>query len=254
MKTLVAIPVYNEEQHVARVLQRVLTHAGHVLVVDDGSTDRTQEIISRFPVDVVRHCVNRGYGKSLADAFRWARVEGFSWVVTMDCDEQHEPDELPGFFELIDAADRGELRADIISGSRYASATPLDDAPPADRRAINAAVTDELNARLGLGLTDAFCGFKAHRVEETCRLTLTEAGYAFPMQLWVRAAASGLAVVERPVRMIYNDHSRTFGGALDDPTVRLAHYREVMHREILRAGDALPRAASAGLSECYCRP
>ncbi|QOJ01885.1 MAG: glycosyltransferase family 2 protein [Phycisphaeraceae bacterium] len=251
MRFLVAIPVFNEEKYARGVLERVLAHAGNVLVVDDGSTDRTTEIVSEFPVDMIRHCVNRGYGQSLIDAFRWAHAEGYEWVLTMDCDEQHEPDEIPAFVERMRASDAaraaGQPATDIVSGSRYLLPTPLDDAPPADRRGVNAAITAELNQRLGLALTDSFCGFKAHRTAAMASLGLTETGYAFPMQMWVRSSAAGLVVEELPVTMIYNDPNRSFGEHLDDPAARLAHYRCVMHREILRASGALPASARAGL-------
>jgi glycosyltransferase involved in cell wall biosynthesis len=247
VRTLVAIPVYNEEKYVRRVLAHVLQYADDVLVVDDGSTDRTVAALPQLPVDVIRHHTNLGYGRSLRDAFAWAALRKFDWVITMDCDEQHEPQSIPDFI----AAAR-ENTSDIISGSRYL--TPPDDdgmGPPPDRRRINSAITEEINARLapslGCTLTDAFCGFKAHRVDSLRRLRLSEDGYAFPMQLWAQAAARGLRVREIPVRLIYNDPNRTFGAALDDPTVRLAHYRCVLHAEIDRHARRLPPAASANL-------
>ena len=259
VRALVSIPVHNEERHVRAVLDRVMRHAGNVLVVDDGSTDRTPEVLKQYPVDVIRHAVNRGYGRSIRDAFMWAAADGYDWVVTMDMDTQHEPEAIP---EFLDAAARNGV--DIISGSRYMGVADgtLNErspfAPPADRRAINTAVTEELNDRLGgaLGvpLTDAFCGFKAYRVEAMKSLNLDVDGYAFPMQFWVQAAAKKLRVREIPVALIYNDLTRTFGGPLDDPTTRLAHYREVMHREIRRVAGELPARASAGMhATCCCR-
>lgn len=248
MRTLVAIPVFNEEKHVERVLNRVLNHAGNVLVIDDGSTDNTPVLLNRFPVDVIRHAVNRGYGRSLQHAFSWAVAENYDWLITMDCDEQHEPDEIPRF---LDEAERNG--ADIISGSRYLPQSADGDAAPSDRRAVNQTITAELNARLGLDLTDSFCGFKAYRVAPLPSLRLDVDGYAFPMQLWVQAVAAGLRIREVPVRRIYNDPTRTFGAALDNPDVRLAHYREVMHRELRRCADRLPRAALAGVpARCRC--
>ena len=62
-----------------------------VVLIDDGSTDRTPMLLSKHPVEVIRHATNRGYGRSMMDMFRWAAVDGFDWLVTMDCDEQHEP-------------------------------------------------------------------------------------------------------------------------------------------------------------------
>lgn len=247
-RTLVAIPVYNEAKSVERVLARVLEYApppGTVLVIDDGSTDPTPSLLARFPVEVIRHSRNRGYGRSMQDAFRWAIVDDFDWLITMDCDEQHEPHAIP---EFTDAAAEGGV--DVVSGSRYLVDDPTGSNPPKDRRAINAEMTAELNERLGLKLTDAFCGFKAYRVDALRRLTLDADGYAFPMQFWVQAVAEGLRIREIPVKLIYNDLNRTFGGPLNDPAVRINHYRCVLHRELRRCADRLPRTAIPAQSAC----
>lgn len=245
MRALIAIPVYNEEKYVPRVIAHVLEYADDIVVIDDGSTDRTPQLLARHPVDVIRHGRNKGYGRSLRDAFAVAACRGFDWVVTMDCDEQHEPGEIPNF---LAAAAQGD--ADIISGSRYLQRDESSDSPPADRRQINTVITEEINARLGsrLGrITDSFCGFKAYRVEAVERLRLTEDGYAFPMQFWVQAAAERLRVKELPVKLIYNDPTRTFGGPLNDAEVRLAHYRQVLHCELERCAARLPREALEGV-------
>jgi glycosyltransferase involved in cell wall biosynthesis len=243
MRALVAIPVYNEQRHVARVLERVRAHARDILVVDDGSTDATPMLLAQFPVEVIRHAVNRGYGRSLQDAFRWAAVDGFDWVITMDCDEQHEPAHIPAFLRAAQ-----QDRWDVISGSRYLTQYACDDNPPPERQRINRDITRELNARLALSLTDAFCGFKAYRVESLARLDLShESGYAFPMCFWVQAVAHGLRIREEPVRLIYNDLNRSFGGPLDDPAVRINHYRRVLHRELCRCADRLPPQALEGV-------
>lgn len=243
MRTLVAIPVFNEERYVSRVLDEVRRYADDILVIDDGSTDQTPNLLARQPVDVIHHAYNRGYGRSLMDAFRWASCYGFDWLITMDCDEQHEPASLPSFYEAI-----RRDNADIISGSRYlhlrrGGGHDGDDAP-ADRRAINQTITQLINETLRLSLTDAFCGYKAYRVAALPELSLDEPGYAFPLQFWVRAAAKGLRISEIPVRLIYNDPNRSFGGPLDDAAHRLAHYREVFERELRRA-RLTPAGASA---------
>lgn len=242
MRTLVAIPVFNEEKHLSRVLNRVLNYAGNVLVIDDGSTDATPTLLNQYPVDVIRHAVNRGYGRSLHNAFNWAVAEKYDWLITMDCDEQHEPEEIPRF---LDEAERNG--ADIISGSRYLPESADGDPPPADRRAVNLTITQEINTRLGLDLTDSFCGFKAYRVRSLAKFRLDVDGYAFPMQLWVQAVANGLKIREVPVTRIYNDPSRTFGAVLDNPEVRLAHYRDILHRELRRCADRLPEVALDGV-------
>jgi len=251
MRFLVAIPVYNERGHLGRVAPRVQEHTDDLVFVEDGSTDGTSEELAELGVRVVRHGVNRGYGAAVRTAFRHAAAEGYDWVLTMDCDGQHEPASIPAFRER---AARGGV--DLISGTRYAQETDDGDSAPEDRRAINRVMTGEINERLGSllggGITDAFCGFKAHRVATVGALDVDEDGYALPMGLWVRAAAARLRVEELPVARIYNDPSRTFGAGLDDPETRLAHYRKSFYCELERCADRLPARAVDG-SAARCR-
>jgi dolichol-phosphate mannosyltransferase len=231
VKLLIAIPVHNERKYVAQVLAKVRTFHDDILVVDDGSTDGTSQVLADMAqageIHLIRHRENQGYGQSLIDAFAFADHQKYDWVITMDCDEQHEPEMIPRFKEMI-AADQH----DLISGSRYLQPGGSDDLPPADRRTINSNITATLNRLFGWQLTDAFCGFKAHRVSAMRKLNLTETGYAFPLQLWPQVWAAGLRMTELPVRLIYNDLTRTFGGTLDDASQRLQHYLCVLAREL----------------------
>ena len=243
-KILIGIPVYNESAYVEDVLTRVREYGHDVLVVDDGSTDDTPMLLARQPVEVARHAVNRGYGRSMQDMLRWASCGAYEWLITMDCDLQHEPASIPEFVAAIERDD-----TDVVSGSRYLDVHPENDAPPADRQSINRDITLELNARLGLSLTDAFCGFKAYRIRACAPLALEADGYDFPMQFWVQAAAAELRISELPVRLIYNDPSRTFGGPLDQADARRRHYLETLHGELRACADRLPPMAVAGLMD-----
>jgi dolichol-phosphate mannosyltransferase len=228
VRLLIAIPVHNEIKYVDSVLTQVKRYHDDILVVDDGSTDGTADrLAGRRDVRLIRHPVNRGYGQSLIDAFAYARRDRYDWVITMDCDEQHEPAMIPEFIRQIESD-----QWDIISGSRYLHPRSDDDLPPGDRRRINSILTDMVNQLLRLNLTDAFCGYKAHRVSAMERLKLDVPGYAFPMQLWPQAAAAGLRITEIPVRLIYNDPTRHFGGMLDDADNRLRHYLDVLNNEM----------------------
>src|SRR4051794_15212839 len=113
MKILVAVPVYNEEKYVTPVLREIrkytrasaLANANSIqtrlLVVDDGSTDATpallQPLAPKNHIDLITHPENRGYGQSLIDAFHFAAQHHYDWVITLDCDEQHEPCRIPLF-------------------------------------------------------------------------------------------------------------------------------------------------------------
>ena len=230
-RRLVALPVYNEAQHVDRVLDQVRRHSGvEVVVIDDGSTDGTSDILRRRPeIRVVRHEHNRGYGAALLSAFKYSQDHGFESLVTIDCDGQHEPCRIPLFFDACS----GDI--DIVSGSRYLTDFPGDTPPPPERRQINELVTAELNRRLGLNLTDAFCGFKCYRVEALGKLNLGETGYSMPLEVWVQAACAGLKVIELPVPLIYLDEKRSFGGVLDNGQTRLDYYYATIERAIAQA-------------------
>ncbi|MFN3168224.1 MAG: glycosyltransferase family 2 protein [Phycisphaeraceae bacterium] len=245
MSTLVAIPVYNEQKYVAKVIERVAERAGDILAIDDGSTDYTPMLLAMQPVDVIRNRTNRGYGTALRMAFRWAQMYQYDWVITMDCDEQHEPESLPDFYQAIEADD-----ADVINGSRYICPELCGDPPPAERRRINQTITTWVNDGLGYSITDAFCGFRAYRVSALDQLALDEDGYAIPLQQWVQFAAHRLRVKEVPIKLIYNDPDRRFGGVLDNAAERLAHYRAVFAKEI----DKFPGLCNPTIAELIGRP
>ena len=241
---LTALPVHNEERHVLDVLREVLKFSPHVLVIDDGSTDRTPLLLQETEhIRVVRHRKNQGYGAALRTAFEYTIEHGFDALVTIDCDGQHEPHRIP---ELVAALrlDSDEPN-DIVSGSRYLQQFDGDSLPPADRRRINLQITQQMNSCFGLELTDTFCGFKAYHVDALRKFDITELGYAMPLQLWVQAVRHGMRIVEFPVPLIYLEEQRSFGGSLDDARRRLAYYQEVLKREMQAQSVACGEATAA---------
>lgn len=241
VRFLTALPVYNEASHLAAVLAAVRAVSPEILVVNDGSTDRTLEQLREFhpDVQVVSHAKNQGYGAALRSAFDYSLQHGYDALVTIDCDGQHEPKLIP---EIVAALEADGEDWDIVSGSRYLTRFPGDSEPPADRRRINMIVTRTLNELLGLNLTDTFCGFKSYRVPSLRHFEITELGYAMPLQLWVQAVAAGLKIREFACPLVYLEEERSFGGSLDNAKRRLAYYREVIDRDL--AAAELPRLDS----------
>jgi glycosyltransferase involved in cell wall biosynthesis len=228
MKVLTAIPVYNEVRHIESVLSEVRRYSPDLLVINDGSTDGTHEVLAaQQDLTVISHPKNRGYGAALITAFQHLLTTDFDVLVTMDCDGQHEPARIPVLLEAMDSD------TDLVSGSRYLRDFRQSSLPtPQDRRYINQTITTELNDQFGLNLTDAFCGFKAYRRDALARLDITETGWGMPLQLWVQVAFRGLRVKEIGVPRIYLDPNRTFGGVYDDPERRLAYYRQVIQNAL----------------------
>ena len=180
MRILVAVPVFNEERYLIPVMREIRKHARavalalgtniRILVVNDGSTDNTpamlRDMATRGHIHLLTHPENRGYGQSLIDAFRFADAHNFDWVITMDCDEQHEPCRIPLFVrQCLQAETAGPEAPDIISGSRDLKlpteaptpssagqdGDPADEGvPPTDRRNINRFMTDLLNSTINL--------------------------------------------------------------------------------------------------------
>lgn len=246
---LTAIPVFNEVGHVDQVLDAVKQHSPYILAVDDGSTDGTREKLARRSdarsageplapgIRVLNHVANRGYGGALASAFEYAIAHEFEWLITIDCDGQHQPQLIGQFVETATQSD-----VDIVSGSRYLKKFAGDSDAPEQRREVNRRVTAALNRQLGFTLTDSFCGFKAYRVSSLQKLTITEFGYGMPLELWVQAACHGLKIVELAVPRVYTQETRSFGEALDDMQRRLDYYQRVINASLA----ALPCPCEAG--------
>ncbi len=232
-KILVAVPIFNEAKTLHSVLDRIKPFAESLLVVDDGSTDSTAQMLrERKDIQVLTHSRNRGSGAALSSAVDYCvrppqGVGPFSGLITIDCDGQHEPERI------------GELashlsKADIVSASRYLTDFPENDSAPPDRRKVNQEITALLNRALDLGITDAFCGFKAYRTSALEKLRITETGWGMPLQVWVQAKRLGLRIEEIPIPRIYLDPNRTFGTGLTDPGSRLMYYHQVIE-DALRA-------------------
>jgi dolichol-phosphate mannosyltransferase len=246
MRILTAIPVFNEERHLEMVLHEVQRYSPEILIINDGSTDRTAELLARHKdVRVITHPRNRGYGAALISAFAYVRDHAFDVLVTTDCDGQHEPGRIPVLLEAIHDAD-------IVSGSRYLRSFRQNTAPPQDRLEINQLITAELNARFGLSLTDAFCGFKAYRASALEALHITEPGWGMPLQFWVQAAHLGLRIKEIAVPRVYLDPKRAFGGVLNDAQERLDYYRRVIaeSEQVLRSVRRILDSSTCCSSPC----
>ena len=233
---LLAIPVFNEAENLPTFLNDLFANSlpaiDEVLFINDGSSDGSKELLNQIKsprndlsVRVVHHTTNQGYGQAMITAMTEAVGGGHDYLITMDCDRQHRPEDIRLFVE----ADRA---IDVVSGSRYLPSSRRCGDAPEDRIEVNTRITKRLNDRFHFNLTDSFCGFKRYRMQNINAGSFTETGYAFPMEFWAYAYHQKLTITELAVSRIYTTDSRSFGEDLDRTRKRYHYYLKVLHQSL----------------------
>lgn len=196
MKTLIAIPAFNEQASIGSVLAGLAEHHAleHVIVVDDGSTDETARIARGAGVRVIRHAINLGVGAAMGTAFIFAARNGYEALVQLDADGQHRPEFLPALIAGIGAAD-------IVVGSRFAVRS--DYRSTWARRNVQRVIAWVVSAYTRTKLTDVTSGF---RIAGPRAIALFSHHYPVEflgdtVESIVLASRQGLTVAEVPVEM-----------------------------------------------------
>ncbi len=226
---LIFIPVYNEAEYVEEILDEVRKSAPNtdILIIDDGSTDDTPQILEKeTDLHYLRHSENEGYGKTLIDGFEFAIAGNYQYVITLDCDKQHQPEEIIKFTEAVKDEDW-----DIVSGSRYLEFNKEKlDGVPEDRRKVNNRITEYINSLTGFNLTDSFCGFKLYKVSSLKKLNLTDHGYGMPLELWIQAWKYNFKIKEVPVALIYLNRERDQTSSYRKVFRRYRYYLNIINK------------------------
>ena len=187
-----AIPAFNEEATIARVVIGSSGHVDKVLVCDDGSSDMTGAIAERLGAEVVRHERNLGKGAAIRSLFDFAKRLGADVVVTLDADGQHDPDEIPKLVEPILSG-----KADIVIGSR----SPTEGGMPRYRRIGRRALDRATVAAGHVKIADTQSGFRAYSKDAVKSLQVTEFGIGVDSEILMKA--EGLRLAEVPVSCKY---------------------------------------------------
>ncbi len=196
MKAAIVIPVYNHEQWIAEVIRQALQLDLPIIVVDDGSTDQTPDILKGIPaITVIRHPENQGKGAALLTGFAAAMEQGCDRAITIDGDGQHRPEDAGS---LLQAA--AENRRIIVVGRREGMAGKnVPWTSSFGRNFSNFWVW----AAGGPLITDSQSGFRLYPLPETLRLGVKARKYQFEVEVLVRAQQQGITTVEAPVRVVY---------------------------------------------------
>lgn len=189
------IPAYQEEARVGTVVAGARRYCSHVIVVDDGSTDRTSEEARKAGAEVIRHSVNRGKGAALNTGFQTARERGMEFVITMDADGQHNPDEISRFVETY-----RRTGCPVIIGNRMDKAKGT---MPWVRRWTNLFMSRLLSRRMGQWVPDTQNGFRLYRCDVLPRMPTDAQRFAAESEVLLDLAAAGVRIGTLPTSVIY---------------------------------------------------
>jgi len=204
-RVLVIVPAHNEEESLPVTLDELRRKAPglDVLVVDDGSRDRSAQVARDCGVPVVRHAVNLGVGGALQTGFRWALRHGYSVGVQLDADGQHDPAYLEALLEPVLGG-----ACDVSIGSRYIARSGYR--APLGRRLGMLLFSSVVRLTVGQRITDTTSGFRAYgrEVMEICQHDFPK---DFPdAPLLIDLARRGFRLFEVPVQMRAREAGRSF--------------------------------------------
>lgn len=207
--TCILIPTYNNAGTLKRVLEEVLQYTTSLIVINDGSTDHTADILSNFPEINVHHLEkNSGKGKALRKGFTIAQSAGYQYAITMDSDGQHYPDDLPVFLNVLENKKATDPEP-LVIGSRK-----MDDPRVPDKSSVgNKISTFMFWIETGIKLKDTQCGYRLYPLELVNSLQLFTSKFELEIEVLVKAAWKGADVQNHPVKVLY------------DPDERVTHFR-----------------------------
>lgn len=193
----VILPAYNEEVSIGSIVLLTRFYADNVIVVDDGSLDRTAEIARKAGAAVIQHETNKGKGAALKTGFIAADDLGADVIVTMDSDGQHNAAEIP---KLVEPIIKG--KAEMVNGSRYLNG--LDKNTPAYRRVGQNILDRATNLNSGLQITDSQSGFRAFAASTKDVFRFNAQGMAIESEMLADAGKSGLRIAEVEIGVRYD--------------------------------------------------
>ncbi|MFP3910377.1 MAG: glycosyltransferase family 2 protein [Archaeoglobaceae archaeon] len=201
LRIVAALPAYNEEVAIGSVVLGARGYVDEVVVVDDGSSDRTAEIAEAAGAIVLKHEKNLGKGYALKSAFQVARELNADILVCLDGDGQHDPRQIP---ELVEPVKKG---VDVVIGSRF-----LDGkhSVPKYRRLGQEFLTYMTNLVSSSKLTDSQSGYRAFSRNAIESLKFNGSGISIESEMQVSAGDSGLSVKEVPITCRYGKIRSTY--------------------------------------------
>jgi glycosyltransferase involved in cell wall biosynthesis len=204
----VVVPAYNEAPVIASVIAKLIKRNYNVIIVDDGSTDRTGDLAAQAGARVLTHPVNLGQGAALQTGIEFALRRGADYIVTFDADGQHQAADIARLVEALQGHD-----ADFALGSRFLGASV---GIPSSRRMLLKAAVWFTRITTGLRVTDTHNGLRAMTRQGAGQIVLRQNRMAHASEILEQIGRSGLRYVEVPVTIEYSRYSMAKGQRLAD--------------------------------------
>ncbi len=202
LKCCILIPTYNNAKTLKRVLDSILDYTQNIIVVNDGATDNTSEILKNYPQLIQLHLPkNKGKGNALKLGFAEALKLGYNFAITMDSDGQHYPEDIPVF---LDALESGETKNAIYIGARNMSQEDV----PGKSSFGNKFSNFWFKFETGKSLTDTQCGYRLYPLKEINKLKLLTPKFEFEIEVIVKASWNGTLVENVPIKISYDEKER----------------------------------------------
>lgn len=200
LKVCVLIPTYNNQNTLAKVIDEVLTHTGNVILINDGSTDETANILINYPnIVLIEYPENKGKGYALKLGFQKARELGFDYAITIDSDGQHFADDIPVFLEAL----HQENHPVLLIGSRNMKQEGVPKGSSFGNRFSNFWFWFET----GIRLSDTQSGYRAYPLKAIPKKYFTTR-FEFEIEIIVRSAWKGIPVKNIPIKVHYDLQDR----------------------------------------------
>ena len=192
------IPCLNEASTIRGLVQAVRGYLPNVIVVDDGSTDATGAEAGAAGAEVIRHPEPQGKGAALLDGWNRALSRGFAWVLSMDGDGQHAPEDIPAFLACADAGG-----ATLIVGNRMIDPAGM----PWLRRQVNQYMSRRLSRLTGQSLPDTQCGYRLMRLDIWAQADLQTRHFELESEVLLAYARANQRIQFVPIRVIYQNET-----------------------------------------------
>jgi glycosyltransferase involved in cell wall biosynthesis len=196
-KIAAVIPAYCEEKHVGEVVLRTRAHLDHVLVVDDGSTDQTALHAREAGAEVIVHPKNRGKGETIKTGLRYWFDRGFDFVIILDADGQHRPEEIDRFV----AATAPPTQSKFLIGNRMKDVSRM----PLVRRIVNRYMSEKISRVCGQHIPDTQCGFRMLHRELIPDMLGGAERFDYETEMLIFASRKGYRIDSVPISTVYSD-------------------------------------------------